>query len=78
MQDVLGLISDHTYIAGAILAAVAVLAYFTLKLVLKVITASLAIGAIAYVLLFIVDLTSTGMESTEKFRDQPKQTIDRL
>ena len=78
MQGGFDLISDHTYIAGAILAAVAVLAYFKIKLVLKAILACLVIGAIAYVVLFVVDLTSTGIESREKLLDQPNQAIDNL
>lgn len=78
MQAGLDLIADHTYISGAILAAAAVLAYFKIRLVLKAILACLVIGAIAYVVLFIVDLTSTGMESREKFLDQPNQAIDKL
>lgn len=78
MQGGLDLISDHTYIAGAILVVIAVLAYFKFKLVLKAILACLVIGVIAYVFLFIVDLTSTGIESREKFLDQPNQSIDSL
>jgi amino acid permease len=78
MQGGLDLISDHTYIVGAILAVVAVLAYFKIKLVLKAILACLVIGAIAYVVLFVVDLTSTGIESREKLLDQPNQAIDNL
>jgi xanthine/uracil permease len=78
MQGGFDLISDHTYIAGAVLAAVAVLAYFKVKLVLKAILACLVIGAVAYVVLFIVDLTSTGIDSTEKLLDQPNGAIDKL
>lgn len=78
MQDGLDLISDHAYIAGAILAAVAVLAYFKIKLVVKAILACLVIGAVAYVVLFIVDLTSTGIDSTEKLLDQPNEVIDKM
>ncbi|MHB1141892.1 MAG: hypothetical protein ACYC1T_09055 [Sulfuricaulis sp.] len=78
MKGGFDLISDHTYIAGAILAAIAVLAYFKIKLVLKAILACLGIGAIAYIVLFIVDLTSTGIESREKFLDRPNEAIDKL
>lgn len=78
MEGGLDLISDHVYIAGAILAAVAVLAYFKIKLVLKSVLACLVIGAIAYVVLFIVDLTSMGIEGREKLLDQPNEAIDKL
>lgn len=78
MQGGLDLISDHAYIVGAILVVIAVLAYFKFKLVLKAILACLVIGVIAYVVLFIFDFTSTGMENKEKFLDQPNQAIDKL
>jgi hypothetical protein len=45
---------------------------------MKVIFACLILGAIAYLVLFIVDLTSTGIDNTEKLLDQPSEAIDRL
>ena len=77
-QEALNLVTAHPYAAGAIVAVVGVLAYFKFKLVLKLITASLILVAIGYVILFIVNLTSTGMENTEKFIGSPNQVIDRM
>ena len=77
MQDGLDLISGHIYMAGAILAAVAVFAYFKFKFFLKMILAFLVLVAIVYFILFIVELTSTGIESTEKLLDEPNQVIDK-
>lgn len=77
MQVVLDFISAHPYITGGILAGVGLLSYFKLKLVLKAVGACLILGAIAYVLLFIFNLTSTGIDNTEKFRGNPNQVIDR-
>jgi len=77
-QGALDLVAAYPYVTGAMAAAVGVFAYFKLKLVLKMLVACLALGAIAYVILFIVDLTSTGIESTEKFLDRPNQAIDKM
>ena len=70
--------SAHSYITIAFLVVVAVLAYFKFKIVLKVILACLMLAAIAYVVLFLINLTSTGIDNTEKFLDNPSQTIDKL
>ncbi len=78
MQVVLDFISAHPYITGGILAAAGLLCYFKLKLVLKAVGAALILGAIAYVLLFIFNLTSTGIENREKFLSDPGQAIDRI
>ena len=77
-QQALNLVTAHPYAAGGMTAVLVALAYFKLKLVLKLITASLILVAIVYVILFIVNLTSTGMENTEKFIGSPNQLIDRM
>lgn len=78
MQEALNLVTAYPYAAGAVAAVVGVLAYFKFKLVLKLITASVILVAIVYVILFIVSLTSTGMKNTEKFIGSPNQVIDRM
>ncbi len=78
VQQALDLISAYPYAAGAVLAVVAVLAYFKFKLFLKLITAGLILVAIGYIGVFIFNLTSTGIENTEKFLAPPNQVIDRL
>ena len=70
--------SAHPYVTIALLVVVAVLAYFKFKIVLKAIFACMILAAIAYVVLFLVSLTSTGMDNTEKFLDNPSQTNERL
>jgi heme A synthase len=70
--------SAHPYVTAALLVVVAVLAYFNFKIVLKAIFACMILAAIAYVVLFLVSLTSTGMDNTEKFLDNPSQTNERL
>jgi amino acid transporter len=71
-------ITAHPYITGAILAVVGVLSYFKLKLILKAVTACLILGIIVYVVLFLVNLASTGVENTEEFLGHPNKAIDRF
>lgn len=78
VEATLNFITVHPYATGAILAVVGVLSYFKLKVVLKAVTACLIFGAIVYVVLFFVNLASTGMENTEKLLGNPNQAIDRL
>lgn len=78
MQIVLDFISAHPYITGGILAVVGLLSYFKIKLVIKAVGAVLILGAIAYVLMFLFNLTSTGIEHREKFLSDPGQTIERF
>lgn len=77
-QDALDLVAAYPYVTGAVAAVVGVSAYFRLRLVLKMLVSCLAIGAIAYVILFIVDLTSTGIEGREKLLGQPNRAMDAL
>ncbi len=78
LETALNFITVHPYATGAILAVVGVLSYFKLKIVLKAVTACLIFGAIVYVVLFIVNLASTGMGNTEKLLGNPNRTIDKL
>ena len=68
----------HPFVGLALLAVLVVMAYFRFKLVLKIFFASLILVAIAYLGLFLINLTSSGIDNTEKFLDNPSQTIDRL
>ena len=78
VQEALDLFSAYPYAAAAIAAVVAVLAYFKFKSFLKLITASLILVAIGYIGVFIFNLTSTGIENTDKLLATPNQVIDRL
>lgn len=71
-------ITLHPYVTGAIFAVVGVFSYFKLKIVLKAVTACLLFGAIVYVVLFFVNLASTGMDNAEKLLGNPDQVIDKL
>jgi hypothetical protein len=78
MQSGLGFFSAHPYVTIAIAVVVGLLVYFKPKFFLKGVFACLILAAIAYVVLFLVNLTSTGMENTERLLDNPRQTNDRL
>ena len=78
VQSGLNYFSAHPYVSIAFLAVVAVSAYFKFKIVLKVIIACSILAAIAFVVLFLVNLTSTGMDNSEKFLGNPSQTTDKL
>lgn len=78
IEAALNFITVHPYVTGGILAVVGVFSYFKLKIVLKAVTACLIFGAIVYVVLFFVNLASTGMENTEKLLGNPNQVSDKL
>lgn len=78
IDTVLNFISEHPYITGGILAAIGLLSYFKIKLVMKAVGAVLILSAIAYVLMFVFSLTSTGIENKEKFISDPGQAIERF
>jgi len=78
MQDALDLISAHPYTTGAILAVVGILAYIKLKFFVKAVAVCLILGAIAYLILFIFNLSSTGMKNTEKLLGHPNQINDKI
>lgn len=78
VQAALDLVSAHPYTTGAILAVVGILTWFKVKLVMKAIAACLILGAIAYVGMFLLNLLSTGVENTEKFRGSPGDVVDKI
>ena len=67
---------DHTLWAILIALVVAALIYWKPKDMFKLASASLAVGAIIYVLSFLVDLTSQGIDEAEKFSATPKVEVD--
>ncbi len=67
--------SSHTIFAIAIIVALGILAYLKPKVMFKLVIVVLAIGAIVYVISFIVDLTSTGIDEKYKFISNPKITF---
>ncbi len=67
----INVVEAHSTLALAVVGGVAVFAYFRPKDMFKVAGALVIIAAIAYVLSFLVNLTSTGVDETAKFVDRP-------
>lgn len=63
--------SEHTLWAVLILAAVGIFVYWKPKDSIKVVLATMTLGAIIYVLSFLVDLTSRGIDDSKKFTNTP-------
>jgi MFS superfamily sulfate permease-like transporter len=63
---------SHQTLAIAVAVGVVVFAYFKPKHTLKLVGAVAILVAIAYVLSFLVNLTSTGIDETTKFKDSPQ------
>ena len=67
---------DHTLWAALIALVIAGLIYWKPKGTFKVVMAALVLGAIIYVLSFLVDLTSEGIEKTKQFTTTPSDKIN--
>lgn len=67
---------DHTLWAVLILLAIGLLVYWKPKDSIKVVLATMTLGAIIYVLSFLVDLTSRGIDDSRKFTNTPKVEVE--
>ncbi len=67
---------DHTLWAVLIALVIGALIYWKPKDMLKLVSAGLVVGAIIYVLSFLVDLTSRGINEVEKFTTTPDVKVD--
>jgi len=67
----IGFFRDHTLWAALIALVIAGLIYWKPKGAFKVVMAALVLGAIIYVLTFLVNLTSEGIDKTKKFTTTP-------
>ena len=67
---------DHTLWAVLIALVIGALIYWKPKGVFRVVSAGLVVGAIIYVLSFLVDLTSRGIDEAEKFTTTPDVKVD--
>lgn len=65
------IIQSHPILAILIVAAFGLFAYVKPKPVFKLMAVVLVIGAIGYVVSFLVDLTSTGIDETTTFVSDP-------
>ncbi len=67
---------DHTLWAVLIALVIGALIYWKPKDMFKLASAGLVVVAIVYVLSFLVDLTSRGIDETEKFTTTPDIKVD--
>lgn len=64
-------VQNHAALTVGIVAVFGVLAYLKPKEMFKLTLAVLAIGAIVYIGMFLIELTSTGIDETTKFLGAP-------
>ena len=62
---------DHTLWATLTVLVIGILVYWKLKDMFKLLAAGAVVGAIIFVLLLLVDLTSRGIDETGKFTTTP-------
>jgi amino acid permease len=71
-----GFARDHTLWAVLIALGLGAVIYWKPKDMFKLAGACLVVGAIIYVLSFLVDLTSEGIDKAQKFTDTPDIKVD--
>ena len=67
---------EHTFWGILAVATIGTFIYWKRKSMLKVALAGLAVGAIIYVLSFLLDLTSRGIDETDKFKSVPDVEVN--
>lgn len=65
------LIQSHPVLAIVVVAVFGIFAYLKPKPVFKLMALALVIGAVGYIVSFLVDLTSTGIDETKNFMGRP-------
>lgn len=71
-----GFFRDHTLWALLVSLGIGALIYWKPKDMFKLMLAGLTLGAIIYVLSFLVDLTSRGINDSRKFTNTPKIEVE--
>ena len=71
-----GAFRDHTLWAVLILAAIGGVVYWKPKDSFRVVLAVMTLAAIIYVLSFLVDLTSRGIDESKRFTNTPKIEVE--
>lgn len=71
VNSLIELFRNHQILAIASVVVFAVLVYFKPKPMFQLVGVVLLIGAMGYVISFLVDLTSTGMDHTSTFMGNP-------
>jgi uncharacterized PurR-regulated membrane protein YhhQ (DUF165 family) len=72
IDSLIELFRNHQILAIAVIVVFAILVYFKPKPMFQLVGVVLVIGAIGYVISFLVDLTSTGIDHTTSFMANPK------
>ena len=67
---------DHTLWAILAVLIIGILIYWKPKDMFKLSAAGAVVGAIIFVLSFLVDLTSHGIDESRKFTSSPEITVD--
>jgi hypothetical protein len=67
---------SHPFVVITVVAALAVLAYWKPKDAFKLMAVLLVIGAVGYVVSFLVNLTSTGVEEQRQFMSSPRGKVE--
>ena len=67
---------EHTLWAALAVLVIGALFYWRPKGMFRLVAAGLVLGAIIYVISFLVDLTSRGIDETQKLTDSPKIKTD--
>ena len=67
---------EHTLWAVLALLVIGALFYWRPKGMFRLVAAGLVLGGIIYFLSFLVDLTSRGIDETQKLTDSPKLKTD--
>ncbi len=67
---------DHTLWAILTVVVIGAFIYWKPKGMFKLVLVGLAVGAIIYVLSFLFELTSRGIDETEKFTTTPDVKVD--
>ena len=73
LDDLIDLLGNHLLLAIVVIAVFAALVYLKPKPVFKLVGVVLLIGAIGYVVSFLVGLTSTGIDNTTSFMSNPRK-----
>lgn len=64
--------SNYTLWAVMVVLAIVALVYWKPKEMFKLAMAGLVLGVLIYVLAFLIDLTSQGIDTTRKFTNTPR------
>ena len=76
VEDGIRLFHDHTLWAILTVLVIGVLIYWKPKDMFKLTAAGAVVGAIIFVLSFLVDLTSRGMDESRKFTSSSEIKVD--